>query len=735
MTTALRRARTAGQLAKTLGPGWVAFRVKHAARLRAGWLERKLPATAWEAVSLSAELSDPALADHVAYGAYRRSAAPPFFFRAEDRAEAAALLRAWDEGLDSRPVRYADNLARGVVRYFSCADAELGDPPAWHRNPFTGQEAPADRHWSRLDDFGYGDIKVIWEPSRFAFTYDLVRAYWRTGDSVYGERFWRLVESWRTANPPQRGANWKCGQETSFRVMAWCFGLYGFLDSPATTDERLVMLAEMVALSGRRIEAMLDYALSQQNNHGISEGMGLWTIGSLFPELRSAPRWREQGRSILERLGRELIYDDGAFSQHSLNYHRLMLHDYVWSIRLGELHDRRFSPALYERVARAVEFLYQLQDESTGRLPCYGSNDGALILPLSSVDYQDFRPVVQSARYLVRRTRTYESGPWDEEVFWLFGRQAVGGRTAAPPRIDLRTAAGGYVTLRCATGFALTRCARFRHRPGHADLLHVDLWWRGINIALDPGTYSYNAPAPWHAGLADTTEHNTVAVDGRSQMAKAARFLWLPWASGTQRYYATSVDGRLAYWEGEHDGYRRLPSPVVHRRGILKVGDEHWLVVDDLQGCASHTYSLHWLLADAPYRLGHQEPAVGTDRHESITLVTPAGSYEVKVGSSVPAWRVCVVRGEADGCRGWRSAYYLDRAPALSLRFDVDAATVRFVTAFGPAGYDLWRRDDLLTLAAPELEARMQLGISRAKPLVGRAWLGGEFAAELEVEA
>src|SRR6185295_11415525 len=108
------------------------------------------------------------------------------------------------------------------------------------------------------------------------------------------------VEDWRDNNPPQLGANWKCGQEISFRVMAWCFGLYGFLDAQSTTAQCVASLAQMIAISGARIEANLDYALSQHNNHGISEGLGLWTIGSLFPELRSAERWREKGRQVLE---------------------------------------------------------------------------------------------------------------------------------------------------------------------------------------------------------------------------------------------------------------------------------------------------------------------------------------------------------------------------------------------------------------------------------------------------
>src|SRR5205085_9101233 len=161
----------------------------------------------------------------------------------------------------------SEQLAQGRLRYFERATIHTGFPPDWHRNPFTGERAPGDQHWSRIGDFDCGDIKVIWEPSRFGFAYALCRAYWRTGDESYVELFWRAAEDWRAKNPPQQGPNWKCGQETSFRLMAWCFALYAFLDARATTAARIAQLAQMIAVSAERIAANFDYALSQRNNH------------------------------------------------------------------------------------------------------------------------------------------------------------------------------------------------------------------------------------------------------------------------------------------------------------------------------------------------------------------------------------------------------------------------------------------------------------------------------------
>ena len=536
MTSPLHKAITGARLARALGPRRVAHHAVQAARQRNGSLQRDLPLTQWDAIPFISELADVALSDPESYLQYRRERAPSFFFDPETRTSTRGKFASWDES--QSPVAEADAAVDGHLRFFARTTAFVGDPPVWNRNPLTCEEWPLNEHFADSDDFSRGDIKVVWDASRFHFAYPLVRAYWRTGNERYAEGFWQLFEHWRDANPPNHGPNWKSGREASIRVVAWCFALYGLLEASASTPDRVVALAEAIAFSGGRIEATLGYDLSQQNNQGISEGMGLWTIGALFPEFRHARRWRRSGRVVLERFGHELIYGDGSFAQHSLNDHRSMLDDFVWSLRLGELLNQPFSRDLTEQVGRAADWLYQLQDETTGRVPCYGANDGTLILPLSNCDFQDYRPVVQAARYLTTRTRTFDNGPWDEQLFWLFGDRAVSAEAVPSPRVDFQARDGGYYTLRSRTGFAFVRAVDFQHRPSHADQLHVDLWWRGINVALDPGTFSDNAPMPWNHALAPTAFHNTVTVDMQSQMVQESRFLFLPWSTGETRRVA-----------------------------------------------------------------------------------------------------------------------------------------------------------------------------------------------------
>src|SRR5690606_961342 len=148
------------------------------------------------------------------------------------------------------------------------------------------------------------------------------------------------------------------------------------------------------------------------------------------------------------------------------------------------------SDELMQQFAAATRLVTELQDETSGGVPCYGHNDGALPLPLTNCDYADFRPLVQAANYLASGQRVLPPGAWDEELLWLFGASALQSPERPVQRNDLVADDSGYYTLRSAEGFLFTRCGKLRHRPAHADFQHVDIWWRGLNIACDPGTFS-----------------------------------------------------------------------------------------------------------------------------------------------------------------------------------------------------------------------------------------------------
>ena len=662
------------------GFGWVAARLAYELQVRSGVHTLRFPQRPWNPNELAAWLTDGAPTTPDEYKYYWSERRQPFFFRPSDRAVYQKALREilGEHGVESL-AREAAQIQQGTFSYFFSQSADLGFPPDWHSNPFTGQRTSHAAHWSRVPMFSRetGDLKFIWEPGRFASAYMLARAYWATGDESYAETFWQLIESWAAANPPNQGAHWKCGQETSLRLMAWCFALYAVADSPATTPERLFQIVGMIAAQADRVARDHVYARLQRNNHAISEGVGLWTVGLLFPELRSAAQWRDQGRRILIEEANRQIAGDGSYIQNSLNYHRLMLQDYIWAARLAETCDDALPGALLSRVERAVEFLYQTQDQESGRVPCYGSNDGALILPLNACDYTDFRPVIAAGNYLTHRTRIYEPGPWEEDLLWLFGKEALEANIKSTRPVSLSATDGGYYTLRGERSFALTRCTTYRYRPAQADMLHVDLWWRGENIACDAGSYLYYAESPWNNNLIGTPVHNTVTVAGQDQMVAGPRFMWFEWAKAKMLNFARSNEGRLEAFQGQHEGYLRLDAPALHRRAVLRAGDDVWIVVDDILGQGTNAVACHWLLAEGEHAIDESA--------NRLRLSLPVGEVSLHWASTnLEDARADITRGdEKKAPRGWRSRYYGVREPALSFQLaGTGRMPCRIATAF-----------------------------------------------------
>lgn len=651
----------------TMGPRWAFTRAKFALSGQCGYLERKMPRRLWSELPLSSVVAVGIPSEAQTYCHWRAAHRPRFLFDARSMQEGDFI----GEGA----VAAADRILRGEFPYFGYT-RELGFPPSWNRNPIRNEAMPKC-HWSKIDEFAAGDIKLCWEASRFGWAYTLSRAYLRTRDDKYPEAFWELFEGWLEENPPNLGIQWKCGQEVAFRTMALCFALYSFEMSSASTPARIERFVAALAAHGRRIAAHIEYAISQRNNHGISEATGLWTIGLLFPEIEGARVWKKRAKQTLEDEVRRQIYEDGGYVQHSANYHRLMLHDMAWAIRLGELNGEPFDENVRESFRKAVRFLHAITNGDSGFAPNFGGNDGALVLPLSDCSYPDMRPVLQSCSLLASGQPLYAAGPWDEEAAWINGTEwRTEPRRGSADAEELDAPVGGCYTIRSETSWAMLRAAKFGDRPAHADQLHLDLWWKGENLLSDAGTYSYNGEAPFGDGFASARYHNTLTIDGQDQMTRLRRFLWADWADA--EVLRCSQPKGLRGLEGWHHGYRKLG--VCHRRAVACADSSTWIIVDDVSGEGRHAMRQYWLMPDVPFNLLS---------NETLDLSCRAGTARFHFFSSGNC-TCSIVRGGRRLCGdsdcdattyGWTSRYYARKDPALSVElFANDILPVRFIS-------------------------------------------------------
>ena len=86
-------------------------------------------------------------------------------------------------------IERANDVLNGKLRFFAGQKQMCGFPPKWMKDfEYSGVHLP---HWTaiRTIDARQGDIKLVWEPSRFLFTFDLARAFALTSDEQYAEAF------------------------------------------------------------------------------------------------------------------------------------------------------------------------------------------------------------------------------------------------------------------------------------------------------------------------------------------------------------------------------------------------------------------------------------------------------------------------------------------------------------------------------------------------------------------
>jgi len=129
---------------------------------------------------------------------------------------------------------------------------------------------------------------------------------------------------------------------------------------------------------------------------------------------------------------------------------------------------------------------------------------------------------------------------------------------------------------------------------GHADALSVCLNRRGRSLLIDPGTFEYVGPGHNRDSFRGTAMHNTLRVDGEDQAKPATIFSWrrLTQSKVERWIQGHSFDLLVA----SHDGYQRLPDPVIHRRCVLSLKNGIYLVRDVVEGVDKHRLDIAWHL-------------------------------------------------------------------------------------------------------------------------------------------
>lgn len=563
------------QLYRNMGGRYVMYRVRHEWEKRTGRLKKKHP-------------THLVLAQPISLSEWKKTKNS---FAIGAKEELSILKRP-----NAKLKENAERILSGEIPFFNAIWLDLGKDYNWLTNPSNGYQYESSIHWSEIPDLtaDAGDIKFVWEKSRFSFLLTLIRYDYHFEQDI-SEHIFSEIESWIDANPVNQGPNWRCSQEISLRIFNWCFALYYYQNSAALTKERWQKIQQVIYASVHHVYHHINFSrIAVRNNHAITETLFLSLSHILFPFMPETKSWASQGLKWFEEEIDYQVYNDGTFLQFSMNYHRVLIQLLSFGMGVYAKNNLQFSELVYQKAYKSLGFLYQCMQDENGWLPNYGSNDGALFFPLSDSDYRDYRPQLNTLHILLTGYSLFKEEDFKEDFYWngaatlnkdfpvILKKQGM-----------ISYEIGGYYLCRENDYLTFIRCGNHKDRPAQADNLHLDIWCKDKNILRDSGTYKYNTDDEKIQYFMGGLGHNSVMVNEKSQMLKGGRFIWYFWTQKTKANWEETDDDYI--FTGQIKAFRFLDKKATHSRIVrISKNKPQWIIVDNLKHLKEYSMKQIW---------------------------------------------------------------------------------------------------------------------------------------------
>jgi uncharacterized heparinase superfamily protein len=572
-----------------------------------------------------------------------------FFFAGDSVSQILELLCQRFPGYAERTVQLADQICSHRFNLLGYAGLDYGSPIDWHLDAVHGKRAPREAFYKvRYLDFAeVGDSKVTWELNRHQHLITLAKACRLTNDRRYADEILRQWRHWQEENPYPVGTNWASSLEAAFRSLAWLWTyhvLEGFSGVPDFRQEWLRGLA----IHGRHMERYLSTYFSP-NTHLLGEGVGLFFLGVLCPELAAAERWKSLGWKIVLNQAERQVLADGMHFEQSTYYHVYALDFFLHASLLASVNNIAIPKSFEETLQKMLTALCLLG--RGGPPPRFGDDDGGRLFdPSRNRSEHLLDPLATGAILFQRGDYKSTARGLREETVWLLGAEGVKvwdelEESEVPKESSALPDTGFYLLAAEKSQLVVDAGPQGIQNGGHghADALSVCLKSNGSSLLIDPGTYEYVGPSGDRDVFRGTAMHNTLRVDGVDQAEAATPFSWrrLTRSKTEQWIQGKSFDLLVA----SHDGYQRLEPPVTHQRWVVSLRNGLYLVRDVVRnfvrdGKGRHRVEVAWhlgpdlqLVREHTYRMKN-----ATNGLSLLPCLTEGWSQEVRRESWSPAY-------------------------------------------------------------------------------------------------
>jgi len=513
----------------------------------------------------------------------------------------------------------------------------------WHSNPTN------DREW-------------LLALNRQDWLIELAMAYHLTGERRYARTFDKIMRSWFEQDPVPHWKNesdnvWRL-IETSARVTdSWIEAFGIFWDSEDVGDD-----VKMSMLASFHDHAMyLAHFRSPRRNHLLQETFGLLAVAAAFPEFKMSEKWLDIARGRLDFAMRTDVYPDGGYTEGSTYYHRFAVRILQQIADFARLHEVQLSDFFYTQLEKMYDYLMYVS-RPDGTMP--QMNDG--------FHAKNLRPLFDKPAEMFSRP--------DYLYF------ATDGTSGEPPgNLSVSYPYSGTYAMRSDWGpesrYMLVDAGPFGSSHGHEDKLSFELFSFGKPFIVESGTFTY-VQGRWRRYFTSTFAHNTIVVDGRSQLRFPYEKKWVnkPAQPVANDWTSTSdFDYLKASYSGHYGNIKEdVMEGVTHTRRWLFVKPDYWVIWDVVSGVGAHQVEL--LFHFAPDLLLKE---IGSG--ESVASYKDGPSLYVKTIAPAQSQQ-SVVAGSERPVQGWVSPTYGQKVPApvqvLRLR---KSLPVSFLTLLSPA--------------------------------------------------
>ncbi|MGH9822782.1 MAG: alginate lyase family protein [Blastocatellia bacterium] len=459
----------------------------------------------------------------------------------------------------------------------------------WHADPASGVSWPF-LHFTRVPIRmgGGADVRVAWELNRLSHLVTLGQAYSISHDERYTEEFIRQISSWYAQNPPRFGVNWMVAMEAAIRSVNLAAALELFRDSSLMESGAIEVILKLVVSHGRFIRANLEFSHYVTSNHYLSDLIGLFVLGALFPEVPESRDWVSYGASELVHEAHRQILPDGVDYEGSTAYHRLIVEIYLCFVVLARQLGVEVPLDQQDSLESMFDFVrHYLRTDGTA--PMIGDSDDGRLLRFKSRPAVDHSYLMSLAAVYFANGAFKRSDRLDPEAIWWFGAEGADLFDRLPARLKepvSKTYPDAQIAIqRAGPLYLIADCgdhgARGHGSHAHSDALSFELFAYGHTFLRDPGTFVYSASELWRNRFRSTAYHNVVEVDGEEISAIRDGQLFALGPNVRPRINRWESSSELDLLDCEHFAYLKLSPPIIHRRIIEFQKDKGFWIIGD----------------------------------------------------------------------------------------------------------------------------------------------------------